>query len=85
MLRGEDALLARVRASPLAADLAQAISEDAELSRNANEADCVGYDWDHPDTPQNIAIYREQLDLKRERLREAEAAFARLTAGCAAG
>lgn len=80
----EDALLARIRSSPLAADLDQAIREDAELMRNANEADCVGYDWDHPDTPQNIADYRERLDRKREQLRKVEAALDRLTAGCSA-
>jgi hypothetical protein len=80
--RREDALLARILASPLAADLEQAIREDAELMRNANEADCVAHDWDHPDSPQNIAKYRELLDGKREHLGRVEAALDRLTAGC---
>ena len=83
--RLEESLLGRIRASPLLADLEQAIREDSELSGNANEADCVAYDWDHPDTPENGANYRQLLDRKHEQLRRIEAVFERLTAGCPAG
>ena len=83
--RRKAAFLARLPASPLAEDLAQAIREDEAWSRNVNEAECVLYDWDKPDTPRNIADYRVGFEQERRQLDRAEAAFARLTARCGAG
>ncbi|HEX6376067.1 MAG TPA: hypothetical protein VFZ91_10145 [Allosphingosinicella sp.] len=83
--RRKTALLDRVRTSPLAEDLAQAIREDQEWSRNLYEADCVFYDLKTPDTPRNIADYRAGLEAERRQLSQAETAFARLTVRCAAG
>ncbi|HEX9948198.1 MAG TPA: hypothetical protein VGA98_11715 [Allosphingosinicella sp.] len=83
--RRESALLARVRNSPLAQDLERAIREDEEFSRNVNEAECRSHDFENPDSPRNVAEFRAGLEGERKQVREAEAAFARLVAQCAAG
>lgn len=79
----EQALLQRVRASPLGSDLERAIREDQEFSRNVNEADCAMSFWDQPEHPRAIEMYESGLRSDEAALREAEAAFGRLTRACA--
>jgi hypothetical protein len=83
--RRKSALLVRIRNSRLAEDLEQAIRDDAEFSRNVNEAECVVYDWEKPDSPSNVAEFRSRLEGERKQIAEAEAIFDRLIATCGSG
>ncbi len=81
----KEALLARVRSSPVVEDLIRVEREDEEASRFVNEADCVMPFYNRPEDPENIAAHPARLEADRQELRAAEAAFERVIAGCKAG
>jgi len=80
----QDALLARIRASRLAPDLAAAIRQNEEASRFTNEADCAFTSQEFAETPRGKREYERGLRSEEERLRTAELRFERLKAACAA-
>jgi len=82
--RRKAALLERVGRSPVAEDLARVRREDAEANRLVNEADCAMPFWNTPEAPENVAAWPARLEAERQELRTAEAAFARVMAGCSA-
>jgi hypothetical protein len=83
--RRKAALVERVGRSPVAEDLARVRREDEEGNRNVNEAECAMLFWDRPEDPENVAAYPARLEADLRELRAAEAAFARVMAGCKAG
>jgi hypothetical protein len=84
MFEREQALVARVRASRLKPDLDEAIRHDQEMSRNVFEADCAMWHEGFAETPEGRRRYLDQLRNDERRLRDAEQAFAALTARCEA-
>jgi hypothetical protein len=75
----EHRLIMRIAASELAWDLEEAGRMDAEFSRNANEADCVGYRWTGAEA---IRDAERGLRARAAQLRAFEARFERLLAQC---
>ena len=76
----KQAFVERVGRSPLAEDLARVRREDDEANRLVNEADCAMPFWNRPEDPENVAAWPARLEAEREKLRAAEAAFARVMA-----
>lgn len=78
----EQAFLARVRESGLAADLEQAIREDQEWSRNVNEADCAFYSQEYAETAEGWQAFEGGLRAEEAQLKQTEALFVRLNSRC---
>lgn len=78
----KEALLARIRSSRVAEDLARVEREDEEANRYVNEADCSLPFAGRPEDPKNIATYPALIEADRRELAEAEAAFNRAVAAC---
>lgn len=82
--RQKAALIERVGRSPVAGDLARARREDEEANRHITAAECSLPFWDRPEDPENVAAYPAQLQVVRQELQAAEAAFNRVVAACKA-